>query len=180
MGMTRKHQLLKCAVMAAMAEQQISQNTLARKCGVGQSMISAAFLDKYELKEEKWRLICEALGLDYDAIVDGADEEPEQIPVEEPASSVSPQADCHLPQFGEGKESADPVEETRGGTDVLCDAEERPAIGKQDMENLFLLAMYAEGRLAQDIESGMKVDPMKLWGILDALKKIKDRTLLPE
>ena len=95
-------------------------------------------------------------------------------------SSVSPQADCHLPQVGEGKESAAPVEETRGGTDVLCDAEERPAIGKQDMENLFMLAMYAEGRLAKDIESGMKVDPMKLWGILDALKKIKDRTLLPE
>ena len=106
MGMTRKHQLLKCAVMAAMAEQQISQNTLARKCGVGQSMISAAFLDKYELKEEKWRLICEALGLDYDAIVDGV--------VEEPDSSVSPQADYHLPQVGEGKESAAPVEETRG------------------------------------------------------------------
>ena len=154
MGMTRKHQLMKAAVMAAMAEQQISQNTLARKCGVGQSMISAAFLDKYELKEEKWRLICEALGLDYDAIVDGADEEPEQIPVEEPVSSVSPQAE--------------EPEQTE------------PAPVNQDMENLFLLAMYAEGRLAQDIESGMKVDPMKLWGILDALKKIKDRTLLPE
>ena len=103
MGMTRKHRLLKAAVMAAMAEQQISQNTLARKCGVGQSMISAAFLDKYELKEEKWRLICEALGLDYDAIVDGV--------VEEPDSSVSPQADYHLPQVGEGKESAATAEE---------------------------------------------------------------------
>ena len=43
-----------------------------------------------------------------------------------------------------------------------------------------MLAMYAEGRIAQDIENGMKVDPMKLWGILDALKKIKDRTLMPE
>lgn len=154
MGMTRKHHLITRAVMEAMAEQQISQNTLARKCGVGQSMISAAFLDKYELKEEKWRLICEALGLDYDAIVDVADEEPEQIPVEEPASSVSPQAE--------------EPEQTE------------PAPVNQDMENLFMLAMYAEGRLAKDIESGMKVDPMKLWGILDALKKIKDRTLLPE
>ena len=178
--MSSKHARLVAAVADAMAAQGFTQKQVATMAGCTQSMLSQALNNGVTLKDERWKLICEGLGLDYDEIVADVPAERERFTLEEPASSVSPQADCHLPQVGEGKERAAPVEETRGGTDVLCDAEERPAIGKQDMENLFLLAMYAEGRLAQDIESGMKVDPMKLWGILDALKKIKDRTLMPE
>ena len=168
--MSSKHTRLVAAVSDAMAAQNMSQNTIGRVSGVAQSMISAALLGKYDMKEEKWRLICEALAIDYDEIV--AD-----VPVET-ASSVSPQADCHLPQVGEGKDTAAPVKNCGGGTEVPLS--EEPQNSKTDRDNLFLLAMYAEGRLAKDIEAGMKVDPMKLWGILDALKKIKDNALKPE
>lgn len=73
--MSDKQARLVAAIADAMEAQGISQNTLGRKSGVAQSMISAAILGKYELKEEKWRLLCEALGLDYDQIVDAPEAE---------------------------------------------------------------------------------------------------------
>ena len=160
--MTSKQARLVAAVSDAMAAQNFSQNNLARTSGVGQSMISAALLGKYDLKEEKWRMICETLALDYDDII--AD-------VELPPSSPCGES-TSLEREAE-QESAH--EETRGVATVLLREQT-----KEDRDNLFLLAMYAEARLSKDIEAGMKVDPMKLWGILDALKKIKDNTLQPE
>lgn len=74
--MSNKQARLVAAVADTMAAKSISQSTLARKSGVAQSMISAAILGKYDLKEEKWRLICEALELDYDDII--ADAEPSE------------------------------------------------------------------------------------------------------
>lgn len=160
--MSGKQARLVAAVSDAMAAQNFSQNNLARASGVSQSMISAAILGKYDLKEEKWRMICETLALDYDEII--ADiEVPPTSPYGE-ATSIEREAE---------KENIS--EESVRGTIVPLSEET-----KEDRDNLFLLAMYAEGRLAKDIEDGMKVDPMKLWGILDALKKIKDSTLKPE
>ena len=111
------------------------------------------------MKDERWRMICEGLGLDYDAIV---------------ADMPAPTA-----HHGEGKETAAEVQQD---APVCCDnaADDGLPTIHADRDSLFLLAMYTEGRLAKDIEADMKVDPMKLWGILDALKVIKDSTLLPE
>lgn len=67
--MSGKQARLVAAVSDAMAAQNFSQNNLARASGVSQSMISAALLGKYDPKEEKWRLICETLALDYDEII---------------------------------------------------------------------------------------------------------------
>lgn len=88
--MSTKQARLVAAITDAMEAQMISQNTLGRKSGVAQSMISAAILGKYDLKEEKWRLICEALELDYDEII--ADPEPS-----EPAEAAAPS-----PEIGGG------------------------------------------------------------------------------
>lgn len=149
--MTREHNQLAAAVSEAMKKQGFSQGKLARASGVAQSMISAAFLGTLALKEEKWRLLCETLGLNYDAIVASSDDVPSDLEDPSAASDVRPDAPCPA----------------------------RPAI-TQNEDNLLLLAMYAEGRLAKDIEAGMKVDPMKLWGILDAVKRIKDSVIPPE
>lgn len=62
--MSNKQARLVAAIADAMQAQGFSQNSLARVSGVAQSMISAAMLGKYDLKEEKWRLLCEALALD--------------------------------------------------------------------------------------------------------------------
>ena len=67
--MSNKQARLISAVADAMLSQGFSQSNLARTSGVAQSMISAALLGKYDLKEEKWRLMCEALALDYDDII---------------------------------------------------------------------------------------------------------------
>lgn len=149
--MTSEHNRLAAAVSEAMAARQLPQSNLARASGVTQSMISGALLGKMTLKEEKWRLLCETLGLNYDAIVASSDDAPSDLEDPSAASDVRPDEPCAT----------------------------RPA-NTQNEDNLLLLALYAEGRLAKDIEAGMKVDPMKLWGILDAVKKIKDRNIAPE
>lgn len=74
--MSTKQARLVAAITDAMEAKGVSQNALGRKTGVPQSMISAAILGKYDLKEEKWRMICEALELDYEDII--ADAEPSE------------------------------------------------------------------------------------------------------
>ena len=116
--MSNKQARLVAAIEDAMDAQGISQNTLGRKSGVAQSMISAAILGKYDLKEEKWRLLCEALGLDYDEIVEGPE-------VETPHQSAA--ADS-FPSRGslEGEEEILPSEETRGGAQPFSLVQNRP------------------------------------------------------
>lgn len=169
--MSSKHARLVAAVSDAKEAQGFTWKQIATMGGVTQGTISSVINQGVTMKDERWRMICEGLGLDYDEIV--AD-----MPVAT-ASSVSPQADCHLPHPGEGKETAAKVQQD---APVCCDtaADDGLLTIRADRDSLFLLAMYTEGRLAKDIEAGMKVDPMKLWGILDALKKIKDSTLAPE
>lgn len=77
--MSNKQARLVAAISDAMQAQGFSQNNLARVSCVAQSMISAAMLGKYDLKEEKWRMLCEALALDYDDII----AEPEPVPATE-------------------------------------------------------------------------------------------------
>ena len=125
-------------------------------------MVSAALSQGVNMKEERWRMICEGLGLDYDEVV--AD-----MPEQETKDDTSDKRE-------HSHREEDPGAAGVGEIMQMVDLKKE----KEDRDNLFLLAMYAEGRLAKDIEEGMKVDPMKLWGILDALKKIKDSTMTPE
>ena len=89
--MSNKQARLVAAISDAMAAQGFSQNNLARVSGVAQSMISAAILGKCYLKEEKWRLLCEALDLDYDEIVAEAQDMPSPVQetVEAPVTEVT-------------------------------------------------------------------------------------------
>lgn len=86
-SVTNKQARLVAAIADAMEIQSFSQNGLAKASGVAQSMISAAMLGKYDLKEEKWRLLCETLALDYDDIIADQDIHMDvtdnQTPVEE-------------------------------------------------------------------------------------------------
>ena len=88
--MTEKHKRLANAVNDAMLAQGFNMKQVAIFAGCTATNISNAISGKYDMREERWRLVCENLGLDYDQIV--ADPEPE------------------LPPF-----QPDPVEETRGG-----------------------------------------------------------------
>ena len=79
--MSSKQANLVAAIADAMAAQNFSQADLARAAGCSQGMISSAMSGKYGMKEEKWRMVCEVLALDYDAIV--------TLPAEEPAPIVA-------------------------------------------------------------------------------------------
>lgn len=84
--MTEKHKRLACAVNDAMLAQGFNMKQVAVFAGCTASNISNALSGKYDMREERWRLVCENLGLDYDEII--KDPKPEEIPVQETASSA--------------------------------------------------------------------------------------------
>lgn len=147
--MSNKQARLVAAIADAMEAQGISQNTLGRKSGVAQSMISAAILGKYELKEEKWRLLCETLRLDYDEIVEGPE-------VETPHQSA---------------------EETRGGTAVPLSAEqetvEELAFNDEERHLLDVTARYLAGHLKEDVRKGMDISLEDLHTLLTVCKRMQ-------
>lgn len=166
--MSSKHARLVAAVSDAKEAQGFTWKQIATMGGVTQGTISSVINQGVTMKDERWKLICEGLGLDYDEIVADMPEPGKPLPI----------ADAGIPAKGEALEDAAKVKQNEG---TCCDsAEENGLVNVQaNRDSLFLLARYTEGRLAEDIEAGMKVDPMKLWGILDALKKIKEKAILP-
>lgn len=130
--MSSKQAKLVAAIGDAMRAQGFSQNNLARTSGVSQSMISAALRGEYDLKEEKWRLLCETLALDYECIIAGPDpdpapankepepaiEEPNQIKGEPILQDLTPRPDnVNHPQHYElpgGLECFDVIVATQG------------------------------------------------------------------
>lgn len=156
----KQHARLVAAVTDAKEAQGFNWKQIATMGGVSQGTISSAINAGVHMKEERWRLICEGLGLDYDEI----------IAAPETAAPSLPEGESHCEPAPEVKVN---LEEER---EKVLDKQKGLVTIKADSESLFLLAMYAEGRLANDIEAGMKVDPMKLWAILDALRIIKQAT----
>lgn len=82
-----KHEKLCAAVQEAMAAQGFNQKQVAAFAGISSSMISTAFNQGIPLKEERWRMICEGLALDYDAIVDDTPVQEDPAPMEEPENT---------------------------------------------------------------------------------------------
>lgn len=76
--MTKKHARLASAVADAMLAQGFTQKHVATAAGITQSALCQAISGKYDIKEERWRMICENLGLCYEDVI--ADPEPEAAP----------------------------------------------------------------------------------------------------
>lgn len=148
--MTAKHARLAASVQIAMQQQSFTQANLSRVSGVGQSMISAALLGKYDLKEEKWRLICEALAIDYDTIVSGP--EPER---DTPAAPV---------QDDSTETVEDPVE----------DPAEDPDVNADEKHVMDIVARYLARKLAEDIRAGTDMGLDELYHLLSMCKKAQE------
>lgn len=114
--------------------------------GVSQSMISAALCGKYDLKEEKWRMICETLALDYDVII--ADPEPIH---DTPAAPVQ-------------EDPAEPVE----------DPAEAPDIKDDEKHVMDIVARYLARKLAEDIRAGTDLGLDELYHLLSMCKKAQE------
>ena len=146
--MTEKHKRLACAVNDAMLAKDYSTKHLAAFAGCSPSVISNALSGKYDMREERWRLVCENLGLDYDEII--KDPEPEEIPVEETASSAE----------NEGSSSAEPEE------DLPLNDEERSTMA--------VAARYMAGHLKEDIRKGMDISLEDLYTLMTFCKKMQE------
>lgn len=162
--MTIKHTRLVEAVSAAMQAQGMSQNTLGRVSGVTQSMISAALLNKYELKEEKWRLICEALAIDYDDIVADLPAERERFTLREETPAVKT----------EDRQAAS-VENCGGGTEVPLSDAHATEDDEAARANRVLTSYLAE-HLKEDVRKGMDIPLEDLYILLDTCKKMLHAT----
>lgn len=150
--MSTKQARLVAAITAAMESQGISQNELSRKTGISQGAISTAILGKYNPKEEKWRLICEALELDYDEII--ADPEPS-----EPAETAAPS-----PEIG-------------GVTAVPLSKEQEPeedlSLNDEERRLMDVTARYLAGHLKEDVRKGMDISLEDLHTLLTVCKRMQ-------
>ena len=161
--MTAKHARLASAVADAMLAQGFTTKQVATFAGCTSSAISSALSGKYDLREERWKLICENLGLDYDEII--KDPEPEEIPVEETASSA------------ENEDS--PSAETGGGTAVLLsedmkEPEEDLPLNDEERSTLAVAARYMAGHLKEDIRKGMDISLEDLYTLMTFCKNMQE------
>lgn len=67
--MSNKHARLVSAVADAREAQGFTWKQVAMFAGVSQGTISAVVNQGYQLKDERWKMICEHMGLDYEEIV---------------------------------------------------------------------------------------------------------------
>ena len=149
--MTKKHARLASAVADAMLAQGFTQKQVATAAGITQSALCQAISGKYDIKEERWKMICEHLALCYEDII--ADPEPE-VAKETPL-------------------------EIRGGTTVPVIAEEAEGMEALDFNPeekrlLDVVARYLAGHLKEDISKGMDISLEDLYTLLDVCKRMQD------
>lgn len=66
-------------IRKAAEEQGIKQSEIAMKCGTSAGNVSYAMACKGTMSEEKWRLACECVGVDFDSAME-EDVQPELLP----------------------------------------------------------------------------------------------------
>lgn len=155
--MSGKQERLAAAVRTEMEKRGVSQSYLMRRTGIPQSTISAILLGKYDVNEEKWRMICEELDLDYDAIVAEAvplpADDPEEIPCDATpiASSVAQteEPSCEIPTSDEAQ--------------------------AQDKGQAALVAEYLAAKLKEDIVRGTDMALETLYALLTHVKDMQER-----
>ena len=166
--MSSKQARLIAAIRDKQNELGYTQRELSIACGTSQGVLSQALSGKGQMGEEKWRLLCGKLGLDYEEVV--AD-----LP-----APVEMTQDAAGQETVEAAESAAPEQTLAEGQEAVridprSDWDDTfEVIRRERQEKLQLLADYAAGRLQEDIHAGMDVDIDKLWRILDAIHLIKE------
>ena len=160
--MTAKHARLASAVADAMLAKDYSTKHVAAFAGCSPSVISNALSGKYDMREDRWRLVCENLGLDYDEII--KDPEPEEIPVEETASSAE----------NEGSHSA----ETGGKAVLLSEDKQEPEedlpLNDEERSTLAVAVRYMAGHLKEDIRKGMDISLEDLYTLMTFCKRMQE------
>lgn len=138
---------LVAAVGDAIAAQGITQRELATHAGTSASQISLAMGGKTQMSEQKWRMVCEKLGLDYDEII----------------------ADIETPAETEHRDEAPKA--AIGVCEYAALNLERIRSEREQRANT--LADYAERQIAADIRAGINMEPRDLWQLLEAIRELR-------
>lgn len=158
--MTTKHARLASAVADAMLAQGFTQKQVATASGITQSALCQALSGKYDIKEERWRMICENLGLCYEDVIADPVEDPVLIaPVDELAGAVSEDS-----REGAGVPVA-PVIEQGEDDPLVFNADERRVLD--------VTSRYLVRHLKEDIRKGIDMPLEDLYILLDVCKKMQ-------
>lgn len=158
--MTTKHARLASAVNDAMLAKDLTHRQVAAMIGIPTSTLSNALSGKYDMREERWRMACEQLGLDYDDVIADPVEDPVLIaPVDELAGAVSEDS-----RQGEGV----PV------LPVLESGEDEPMVFNADERRVLdVTSRYLVRHLKEDIRKGIDMPLEDLYILLDVCKKMQ-------
>lgn len=147
--MSHKQARLITAIKDAMEAQGVKACDIARASGSSAGTISYAMSGKAQMRDERWRMICEYLHLDFDEIVADAppcDDQKEEKTME--AVAVK-QPESRIDHAGELKQA------------------------RQQMEKLsmdcMVLAAYAAKHLEEDIRHGMEIGVQELRILLNTV-----------
>lgn len=159
--MTKKHARLAAAVNDAMLQKDLTLKQMAATIGIPASSLGNALSGKYDMREDRWRMACEALGLRYDDVIADPVEDPVLIaPVDELAGAVS--------------------EDSRDGADVpvppvIESAEDEPLeLNADERRVLDVTSRYLVRHLKEDIRKGMDMPLEDLYILLDVCKKMQE------
>ncbi len=143
--MNKKHARLAAAVNEAMQAQGFTMKKIATAAGMPLSSLNNALSGKYDMREERWRMVCENLGLCYEDVI--AD------PVEEQARA-------------EGTTEGDPVP-------MRAESIEEQTFSEDERRLLDVILRYLAGHLKEDIRKGMDIALEDLYLLLDACKRMQ-------
>lgn len=140
--MSNKQIRLISAVKDAMERRGVNGAELARHLGVTNSMVSIALAGKSSLREERWKMACEYLNIDYDDIVNDL-----------PGVSQDSEED------NDGKHAM--------ANDIPSQLATSAETEKLRSDNM-ILAAYAKKHLSEDIKNGMDIGIWDLRILLNA------------
>lgn len=161
--MSSKHARLVAAVTDAMAEQGFTQKQVATMGGCTQGMLSQAINNGVTMKDERWKLICEGLGLDYDEIVADLPAERERFTLREETPTVKTEDRQAAPVVNCGGDGS-PLSDTHATEDDEAARANR------------VLTSYLAGHLKEDVRKGMDIPLEDLYILLDTCKKMLHAT----
>lgn len=148
--MSTKQARLIAAIKDALADQGVTVSEMARASGSSISTISGALSGKTQMRDERWRMCCEHLHLDYDEII------------------------ADMPQKNETEEQKMeelPDMETvrKLGSPMLRENEKLMAENEQMRADNMVLAAYAAKHIREDIKKGMDIGIQDLRILLNAV-----------
>ena len=150
--MSSKHERLVSAISDARETQGFTWKQVAMFAGVSQGTISAVVNQGYQLKDERWKMICEHMGLNYEEIVSDA----EPI-IANDAAEKPPE---------EKNQQEQPSEE--------CGGDKWSLLSKSEDSHLMdVAARYMASHLKEDVLRGMDVSLEDLHALLTVCKRLQ-------